>query len=454
MSESLHIDPTFNEHDVIAKRGSDHISHIIYTSFDPHKDLLFCLVEHVTLGNVTGIGTTHFYHHTANKKIEDYIDQYVEVVEKMEAWREGAISSFRNWYNREESYLLKGENAPIEFISVGNGSWRKRDRPEKDDKKIPFKADQCFTPTYIDEYLTEYVRLLRAETTWFRQAPHFCIIVKPISVRDGDSDNANFIPLGNLYVHVGMLQKKDEHPFFFHELVNKLLQDWFKTNGYLVAKNIAQGVGEHIPPSLLKEHLPRLNEINKRKNQLTGLIQLNKHKISWMACYKAAFGSDDGGLLHSFSDQLISYEDLTTGCDEREPDERATFVQGRILEVVERDKLAGFSLVNCKTIDEETKKRFLRTLNLRRCCLVLLLVLDRTPSEAKRREIHQHVNPIDKPLTEKGTTTSSGYLDRMFLIPRTNKLAYSTASDSERALIDSLRRFVCWPAPARGVRDT
>ena len=257
--EFRHID----DYDIIIsheaqKRGKDFLA-LIDKYFSEKDDLIFCLIEMVTLSDIDAIGETYHYSTCTKKESQEILSQYKKIVTTVLSNFENAISEYEDWYKRSSYILIKDNHVSYsfpyqtpnweqEFSSVEN----KHDR-----SKYGNLIESSLDEKQIQEYLQYYANLLH-ENLNFKEFPFYCIIVRPISVIEGKE----VIPLGNLYLHFATMNVRD-YKFYLH-LINNFLIVWFKRKGVKIIREIQdKTIADYNKRGLtIKPYLPKFNTLH------------------------------------------------------------------------------------------------------------------------------------------------------------------------------------------------
>jgi len=359
----------FDEYDQIIdpKRHHDHLEMLIDSSFE-ENELIVCIIESVTIGNLQGIGTTHLrYIEKPEDHLRMMIDEYWAIVEQLKDEFPN-ISSYLNWYQRSKSIMIAGKNPSSKQPSINRFTWK-----DKIVEKKPCFQDyisirnQELTYDEIQAYLSRYIELL-GQKEWFASLPYYTIIAKPISVYD--DVNAEYIPLGNLYLHFGTRVEKDVQ--FYKKLMNNIMLIWFKKNGAKMINELHQKKQSDAEKPLSDRHIPRFTEARHQQ-------KLHKTKVAKMAAsiklidlYRYAFDNQAdptlfNGLLIDENHDIFNLLNkvLQNGHD----------YKSIVDDFKERCRpYSKTSLEGITKLDENCKTAFLKILSNRRIALSLLLI--------------------------------------------------------------------------------
>lgn len=367
-------------HDIIPPDAAhDDIEVLISKSFN--KELLLCIIENVTVGNIRGIGTTHLRHiRQSDEELQRVIDEYWEIINKLKVEMAG-ISTYFDWYQRFESYVILGENKNAIPPVVRGHNWANKDKKPKPGLNEYIKIkDQELTDDYIKKYLSRYVELLN-EKTWFANLPYYVIIVKPISVFDEYTNK--FIPLGNLYLHFGTTERKEIS--FYKDLVNKIILVWFRNYGARIVREIetqpntgyteGKESDNHIPRFVSKQHSKKLTET--KVNDLDGfkLIDLYQKLFNFPENIGLVYDHliDENNEVFR---EMVDILKITNGLKQKN-----TTALNSILERVRQTATTyrECSLETFSSIDENCLEAFAKILSKRRIALAYILLLGLSP---------------------------------------------------------------------------
>ena len=367
-------------HDIIPPDAAhDDIEVLISKSFN--KELLLCIIENVTVGNIRGIGTTHLRHiKQSDEELQKVIDEYWEIINKLKDEMAG-ISTYFDWYQRFESYVIFGENIHATAPVVRGHNWANKDKKPKPGLNEYIKIkDQELTDEYIKKYLSRYVELLN-EKAWFANLPFYVIIVKPISVFDEYTNK--FIPLGNLYLHFGTTERKEIS--FYKDLVNKIILVWFRNYGARIVREIetqpntgyteGKESDNHIPRFKSKQHSKKLTETKVNDLDTFKLINL----------YDQLFNSPSNiGVIydHLIDEKNEVFRDVVKIL--KETKDKKSNVSKNIDSILEtiRETATVYrecSLETFASIDDNCLEAFAKMLSKRRIALAYILLLGLKP---------------------------------------------------------------------------
>ncbi len=428
MNEDPEIRGDFDElHEVFGEQiGQDPWEALVSKSFVP-GELVFAIIEHVTIGDSAQIGTPYVFFRTAfDPAREDVRKGYRKIVAHMVRTHNGGPSAHLGWYMRTKSYRIKGTNPPQPMVHIDASPWSPREQQHVDvkvDAYILHREDKVLGDEVIKPYLDTYIRLLK-ETGWFPQAPHYFIVVKPLSVHDRSSATGKHIPLGNLYLHFGTTRDYGEK--HYQDLVRKLVLVWMRNFGYRVVRH-QKLTAQNELAELIEHYRPRSDKgtVPQRRPRFDEPVRLAIGK--WYAMHglnidKAFFTLEDLGI------NVVR----TLPVNER-PSKLEATIKGTLLPRYGRWKVDDTIDMN----DENGNglSTFGSMLNVRRLALILLIVVGRSHTEVRDaiRDTHR------LPGRETKERSAKLYLLNNFDISTKSKLeAYLTMSLSEKDLVDQL----------------
>lgn len=233
-------------HEIVPEHlmAHDHFEVFIDNSYIA-KNLLLCVIESVTVGNIEGVGTTHVrYLKKSGELFKRIKADYLECVKKIKVENKGGIAENYEWYQRHEFHAVIGKNSDAKLPENIETSWVTKDESLQPKRSDFFKISTApLEENDIRKYLTSYVHAL-LENEWFRNIPHYCIIAKPISVQHTYSPS--FIPLGNLYLIFGTVRKIEIDDY--KRILNGLMLVWFRNYGAQVVSEIERKKEEELLP--------------------------------------------------------------------------------------------------------------------------------------------------------------------------------------------------------------
>jgi hypothetical protein len=200
-------------------------------------NLLFAAIETVTISEIKSIGTTQYISYRSVEDINNIIHkEYLDVVKEIKGTSFGSPSQYYEWYKRKKYYYAIGKN---EICSIPQSTIlntviiEPTERPES--KKYISDYDKKLTDTELKQFFADYTKCLLSKE-WFKELPHFFILVKPISIQD--EDTGLYIPLGNLYLKIGTKNKVDIYDY--KKYVNHLKSAWFNKFGTKILKEFSE----------------------------------------------------------------------------------------------------------------------------------------------------------------------------------------------------------------------
>ena len=235
--------------------------------FPENKDLIFCLLEMVTLSDLDAIGETYLYSTCTKKESKEILNQYKSIVNKVVSKFETPLAEYLDWYRRGSFILLNSNKIKYPF-PIQTPNWEQEPSSlenEQDRSMFGKQIEHSLTDKQIQEYLKYYANLLH-DDFGFKEYPHYCIIVRPISVIEGKE----VIPLGNLYLHFATMIEKDNK--FYLRLINDFLIVWFKKKGVKIIREIQHKTIEQFKSQAdeTKDYLPRfINLHSEAKKRLS-----------------------------------------------------------------------------------------------------------------------------------------------------------------------------------------
>jgi len=245
---------------------------LIGTQFNipENNDLILCLIEMVTLRDITAIGETFLYSTLDEDESELYLNNYKEIIgetidEFKEKLSEFGIVGFKDWYGYNSFILTKTND--VSYQSSINPDWVQSHKHSRHDTKSSEFGKIIETKLEISDiknFLFHYVQLLEKKL-YFSNYPAYCIIVRPISVIKGRT----IIPLGNLFLHFATVKEYSQE--FYLELINKYLIVWFKNKGVDIIKEVYQKAKKDVEKKVQKNYLPLYN--GRAKNRLKNIIK-------------------------------------------------------------------------------------------------------------------------------------------------------------------------------------
>jgi hypothetical protein len=330
------------------------------------ENLLFAIIETVTISEVSSIGTTQYISYKSVPIIENKIHkEYMEIIDTIKGTNFGSPSQYYDWYKREKFYYAIGENKDVKPISptILNSKIIEPE-PKPDSKKYISEYDKILSDGEIRNFFTDYTKCLLSKD-WFKELPHYFILVKPISIRDKETNL--FIPLGNLYLKIGTKRKVDIKEY--KKYVHHLKSVWFNKFGDKILKEYSEKKtsDEYKPKILLSK--PLLNKFTKPLFKIAGkAISLNDF-------FYYAFDLDGYAQLkhdHLFYSDHVFIKKLVAMHTNK------TEITRAIKETYDcKDdtlNILNKTVTGLKNLDEGSIKYFLLLLSKRRLALALLLI--------------------------------------------------------------------------------
>lgn len=331
------------------------------------NDLQFAIIETTTIGNTSGVGTTQYIAYKGSKYIQDTIHkEYFDIIKVIKDTEFGSPSKYYDWYKLSEYYYAIGSNKTATKASTTQTLNSKILEPHKKDwsaEQYITDYETKLTEEGIKQFFKQYVDCL-LKKDWFRELPHYFVLVKPISIKD---ETGLYIPLGNFYLKIGTAEKVDLKEY--KKYVSHLQAAWFNKFGAKILKEYSdKKISDWYKP---KTHLSKALETILFRSQ----FKYGGNKITLNDLFYYAFDLDgyanfkETHLLyskHKFVQELIAiYKDKEK-------------IKEKIKETYD-SKIDPLNFLNkevkgLKTIDEETIKYFLLLLSKRRLALALLLI--------------------------------------------------------------------------------
>lgn len=246
--------------------------------FEPNYcDLILCLVEMVTLRNITAIGEKFLYSTLNERKSEEFFKKYEnlvnEVINKFSSkLSEIGIVGFKEWYSLN-SFIITKTNQ-VEYLIRSFPDWIQSHNHSRDERKSEeygkiIQSDLDIKD--INEFLEFYAEKLESDLG-FSNYPAYCIIVRPIGFKKSDE----IVPLGNIFLHFAT--KKEYPEKFYLEFINKFLIVWFKNKGVEIYSEVYEKVKDEIKNKVKKTYLPNFNHL-KNPSRLSENLKANKKTI-------------------------------------------------------------------------------------------------------------------------------------------------------------------------------
>jgi len=376
MDQDFEIFSDFNEYRQIIPKSvtRNHIEALIDKEFENSEELLLCIVESVTLGNIKGIGTTHLrYFNESDENLKKMIEEYWSIINRLKGEMKG-ISSYFSWYQRENSYYIIGKNTGATIPVIFDNGWAIIDKQEKVTKDYITIIDSELSDVYVRKYLTRYVELFK-EKKWFKNLPHYAIFIKPISVPNPKT--GRFIPLGNFYLHFGT---KTPLPLeSYKNLVNKLLLVWFNRYGATLIGEIAEN-GPPAEEKISDKYKPLFTEpkhVDKISTNKIPYTDLTHEKLYCMTFDNAIYQSYiSENLIDHTHKSLEHITSIGKKMFKLEYDQYQTSIEGHLGTIKDLSSKFMESTLHfdSKTKEEVMVQKFIKLLSARRILLAYYLV--------------------------------------------------------------------------------
>jgi hypothetical protein len=190
---------------------------------DTEDDLQYALIETTSRNNRQHIGETVLFGGPSHRG-KDILEIYEKIILSMSAKYKFSPADIEEWYQREYSYLLISNNGEPKN-PVRRPQWHtKPGHVPKDKTKHDHPKKNVSEEDFL-EYLNEYGERLHKELS-VADYPHYCVIVKPLSLRKKDVDE--YLPIGNLYLLFCTKTYHNEN--FYADLINNLVLVWLNCN--------------------------------------------------------------------------------------------------------------------------------------------------------------------------------------------------------------------------------
>lgn len=342
-------------------------------------NLLFAVIETVTISEVSSIGTTQYISYQSDEYIKTIIHkEYFDVVKEIKSTSFGSPSQYYDWYKRKNSCYVIGKNS---LCSVPTSPLLKtiikepHERPESN--KYITNYDKKIFDSELKQFFTDYTNCLLAKD-WFKELPHYFILVAPISTQDKETQS--YIPLGNLYLKIGT---KEEVPLIeFKKYVNHLKSVWFNEFGAKVLKEYSEKTtsDEYRPKHKLHPNL-------EKKLSIT-FYKFDSSPVSINDFFYYAFDLDE--YYHLRRSNLISSKNSLIASLIKNYNNKS-----KIIEIIKekydsKEDPKNILTKNIKALKHlnptsvDTIEYFLLLLSKRRIALLLLLIFDFTIEETHR----------------------------------------------------------------------
>jgi hypothetical protein len=361
-------------------------------------NLIFAIIETVTISEVSSIGTTEYISYKSVDEIKNNIHkEYLEIIDTIQGTEFGGPSKYYDWYRREEFYYAFGLNLdakPIKPIILN--SIKIEPEPKPDSKQYISDYDKVLTDSEIRQFYDNYITCLLSKE-WFKELPHYFILVKPISIKDKESNL--FIPLGNLYLKVGTNTKVNLNDY--KKYVNYLKSVWFNKYGDKILKEYSEKkISDEYKPKIMGSK-PLENKLNKT------LFKVGGKDKTLNDFYYYAFDFENYAILkeeHLFkSDSLFIKKLIASHNNKSSISELIKNTYDRKDDRLNVLNKAATGLEAFKSIDLPEIKYFLLLLSKRRLALLLLLVFGFTVSETHNTLSFGEREPKKKPKAKSHT---------------------------------------------------
>ena len=341
--------------------------------------LRFAIIETTTIGNASGVGTTQYIAFKGKKYIQETIHiDYFNIIKAIKDSTDlGSPSKYYDWYKRSEYYYAIGSNAVTPQDTSTEILYSEILPPHKKEwgaEKYITDYETTLTDYGIKKFFSQYLECL-LEKDWFKELPHYFVLVKPISIKD---EAGLYIPLGNLYLKIGTTENIDLKEY--KKYVSHLQAAWFNKFGAKILKEYSdKKISDWYKPKT--HHLPEKNPLKKKlKNKL---FKKGGEEITLNDFFYYAFDSDEYANIRDkhllYSDNTLIKKLITFNNDKEK-------IKKLIKETYD-DKTDQLNILNktvtgLKRLDEHNIRYFLLLLSKRRLALALLLVFGFTLEEA------------------------------------------------------------------------
>jgi hypothetical protein len=361
-------------------------------------NLLFAIIETVTISEVSSVGTTQYISYQSIDIIQDKIHkEYMDVIEVIKGTEFGSPSQYYDWYKREKYYYALGENKNAEpiYSPLLNSKIIDPELKPESNKYIK-EYDRKLSDYELKKFFTDYTNCLLSKD-WFKELPHYFILVKPISIRDKETNL--FIPLGNLYLKIGTNIKVEIKEYM--KYVNHLKSAWFNKFGDKILK-------EYSEKKTSDEYKPKLLNSSTLRNKLAKPLFKNGGKeISLNDLFYYTFDLDANSQLldkriylfysdHSFIKKMIGMHS--------DKEAIKTLIKNTYDSKDDPLNVLNKTVLALKGVDENSIKYFLLLLSKRRLALALLLIFGFTLEET-----HETIAFGER--TTKTTSTTKDHAD-------------------------------------------
>lgn len=258
-----------------AQRRGEDFRALVDKYFSNGDDLLFSILEMVTLNDIDAIGETYLYSTYSKKESKEVLSRYKKIVNKVISNFENSIPEYIDWYRRR-SYILIDTNQVEYSYPFQIPSWEQESSTVEsslDRSKFGKQIETHLDEKLVKDYLQYYGELLHEELN-FKNYPNYCIIIRPISVIEGK----DIIPLGNLFLHFATMKKHSEE--FYIRLINDFLIVWFKNKGVQIIREIQEKavVDDINLKDATKLYLPNFSNL-RGSNRLSSKLKFINYSI-------------------------------------------------------------------------------------------------------------------------------------------------------------------------------
>ena len=239
-----------------------------------NNDLILCLIEMVTLRDITAIGEKFLYSTFDEYESEKFFEKYDELVKNViekfnNKLSKHGIVGFKHWYCYN-SFIITKTNQ-VDYSLTTKPDWSQSHNHSRKEGKSTDYGNIIKTNLNIDDindFLKYYAKLLEDELE-FLNYPAYCVIVRPISVIKGNT----VIPLGNIFLHFAT--KKEYTQDFYLDLINKFLIVWFKNKGVDIISEVYDKAKDDLIRKADKNYLPKFSSL-RNPDRLSTKIRVNK----------------------------------------------------------------------------------------------------------------------------------------------------------------------------------
>lgn len=356
----------FDEYHIIVPKGTSHEHVEVFIDHYFSDEVQLCILENVTINNIKGVGTTHIktIKYSEGEKPKDILIEYHKIISQLKTELASPASYF-DWYQRHGSFLIIGNNSTSNNRRPLGYTWIREKTPDQHEY-ITIHNQEC-NEAYLKKYFQRYLELLSTKR-WFSELPHFCVIVKPISVYE--ESNQKFIPLGNLYLVLGTKNKKNID--YYRDFINKLMVIWLRNSGGKVLKELNSTV-----ESSTDEYIPKFTSAkHKDKLSLTKINQFDTFKLNDL--FEALLDNSKGDKYlfdsnyHNINNEVFSplYKIIETKGDSNSNGKQP--ILNTLQELLK--PFRDISLDKYDTINDECLKKFVLILLKRKIVLAYMLI--------------------------------------------------------------------------------